>query len=183
MRRFALILGMLLTLTAGVWGSALAVASACCTHESAAPSAPDEHDCCRANAGQSNAHHSESQATSHDAAHENSATEDQGQEAHAGMNCCGADVSSPTENAPAAAGQHGLSCAECCAGGSGRTPATAIVVAPEQHKVKRDAGSDSACAGDLFASAPDHVSHFAPTRHAPPAPAERRHVLIGVFLI
>jgi hypothetical protein len=181
MRRFALILGMLLTLTAGVWGSALA-ASAWCMHAAVAPAAPDEHDCCRANLGQSNAHHAESRETSHDAAHEDPATEDQAHAAHAGMNCGVADASATPEGAPATLIHRGLSCADCCAGGSQQTPATAVFVAPEQHKVKR-AASDSASAGDLFAHAPVRVSHLAATQHAPPVPPERRHILISVFLI
>lgn len=174
---------MFLTLTAGVWGSALAAASAWCMHEAGALAAPDEHDCCRTNIDNRNAHHAESQATPHDAAHENPATGKQSDEAHAGMNCGGADASAMPETAPVAFGQRGLSCAGCCAGGSGHTPATALVVAPEQNKVKRDAGSDSACPGDLFAPVPSYVSHLAHRQHAPPAPPERRHVLIGVFLI
>jgi hypothetical protein len=183
MRRFAFILGMLLTLTAGVWGSALA-ASAWCMHETSAPSAPDEHDCCRAKLGESNAHHSEAQGTSHDdAVHENSTTEDESHNAHAGMNCDGANASATPEHAPAALVQHGLSCAECCAGGSRQAPATAVFVAPEQNKVKRAAANDSTGAGDLFAHAPIRVSHLAATQHAPPVPPERRHVLISVFLI
>jgi hypothetical protein len=182
MRRLTLIFGIFLTLTAGVWSSALA-ASAWCMHEASAPSAPDEHDCCRAKIGESNEHHSESQGTSHDASHEKSTTRNQAHESHAGMNC-GDVVDSSTHETPAVAlSQGGLSCGECCAGGSGRTPTTAVVIVPEQHKVKRDAASDSAGTRDLFAPASARVSHFAPSQHAPPAPPERRHALIGVFLI
>jgi hypothetical protein len=99
------------------------------------------------------------------------------------MNCGGADASSTSELGAVAMGERGLSCAECCAGGSGQTPATAVVVAPEQNKVKRDAGSNSVGARNLFAPAASSVSHLAPSQHAPPAPTERRHVLMGVFLI
>lgn len=183
MRRFALIFGILLTLTASVWGSALAAASAWCMHEAGASSASDEHDCCRANIADSDEHHSPSHETSDDAAHETSTTHDQEREAHAGMNCGGAEAASTPETAHAALGQRMQSCVECCAGGSGQTPATVVVVAPEQYKVKRDAGSDSAGVSDLFALAPAHVSNPAPTQHAPPTPPERRHILINVFRI
>lgn len=174
---------MLLTLAAGVWGSALAAASDLCMHEAGAPPASDEHDCCRANIGESNAHHSEPQGTSHDAAHENSNNEGQAHAAHAGTDCGGASAASTPEHATAALVRRGLSCAECCAGGSPRAPATAVFVAPEQHKVRRAAASGSACAGDLFAPARVHLSHLAATQHAPPASPERRHILINVFLI
>ncbi|HZG52961.1 MAG TPA: hypothetical protein VEZ40_12565, partial [Pyrinomonadaceae bacterium] len=73
MRRLALIFGMFLTLTAGVWSSAPADAAARCLHdEASAPSAPDEHDCCRAKIGEQNARRTASQDASHDAGHEKS---------------------------------------------------------------------------------------------------------------
>lgn len=174
---------MLLTLTAGVWSSALAAAAsaAWCMHESSAPAAPDAHDCCRAKIGEPDTQHSESTQTSHDASHETSTTHDQANESHAGMNCGGAKDSSTLEIDAASFG--GLSCADCCAGGSSKTPATAVFVAPEQNKVKRDASGGAERASDLFASTTLYVSHLAPSQHAPPAPAGRRHVLLGVFLI
>jgi len=168
-------------LTSGVWSSALAAASAWCSHEAGAAS--DEHDCCRADIGDSNAHHAEAADAPHDAAPEHPTTRNQPAEAHAGMNCSGAHASPPPESAPVALVQAGRTCAECCAGGSGQTPATVYVIAPEQNKVKRDAGGDSAGASALFASSLVHVSHLAPTQHAPPVPPERRHILIGVFRI
>jgi hypothetical protein len=191
MRRLALIFGMLLTLTTGVWSGAHAAASAWCVHEASAPSAPDEHDCCRAKTGESNAGHGASQRASHDASHESSNTRrensnarEQARAPRAGMNCASAgEASGARENGAAALVRQGLSCAECCAGGSGQTPAAAASVAPEQNKVRRAAGSNSTAARHLFASAPSHVSHLAPTQHAPPAPLERRHILNGVFLI
>jgi hypothetical protein len=186
MRRLALIFGMLLTLTAGVWGSALAAASAWCTHDDAsAPAAPDEHDCCRAKIGEPDAHHSGSQQTSHDdASHEKSNTHAQAGESHAGMNCGGAEDSASPEIGVGSLGVRGLSsCAACCAGGSSKTPATAVVVAPEQNKGKRVASGDCASASRLFAPVTLDVSHLAPSQHAPPSSPERRHVLISVFLI
>lgn len=183
MRRFALIFGLLLMLTSGMWSSVVpAAASAWCSHEAGAASASDEHDCCRADIGNSDAHHAESAETPHAAAHERSTTQNQPAEAHAGMNCGGAHASPPPESSPVALVHAEQTCAECCAGGSGQTPATAVVGTPEQNKVKRDAGGDSAGASDLFALSPVHVSPLAPTQHAPPA-AERRHVLISVFRI
>ncbi|HEX8127810.1 MAG TPA: hypothetical protein VF527_01830 [Pyrinomonadaceae bacterium] len=184
MRRLALIYGMLLTLTAGVWSSALAVTSASCLHEEGAPAASDEHDCCRADISGSNAEQPAScnalQQTSADASHDTSTASDQADDAHDGMSCA---ASSPaTETRPAAVSGL-LSCAECCAGGSGQTPATVAFVTPEQNKVKRAAGSDAAGASDLFPPSPAHVSHLAPTQHAPPSPPERRHILISIFLI
>ncbi|HZG54496.1 MAG TPA: hypothetical protein VEZ40_20510, partial [Pyrinomonadaceae bacterium] len=101
--------------------------------------------------------------------------------AHSGMDCADDAAAATPEIRVAARG--GRSCAECCAGGSGQTPATAVVVAPEQTRVKRDAVSESARARHLFAPAPPHLSHLAPSQHAPPAPLERRHLLLGVFLI
>jgi hypothetical protein len=182
---------MLLTLTAGVWGGALAsAASAWCAHEAAgATRATDGHDCCRARIGDSDAHHPESQATAHDASttrHENSTARQQADEAHAGMNCAaGADttVATPDTGAASLVARGLPSCAECCAGGSGQTPAAAFVVAPEAGKVKRDAGVASASARHLFAPASSHVSPLAPSQHAPPAPPGHRHILISVFLI
>ncbi|HLL16298.1 MAG TPA: hypothetical protein VK388_14630 [Pyrinomonadaceae bacterium] len=179
MRRFSLIFGMLLTFTAVAWGSAQA--AEWCAHEAGAPSASDEHDCCRAKIGGSDAGHSPSQETSHDASHENLTTRNQAEASHAGMNCGRADAASTTETGNSAFA--GLSCAECCAGGSGQTPATAAVVAPEQNKVKRDAGRACARSRDLFAPAALDVSRLAPSQHAPPAPPSHRHILLGVFLI
>ncbi|HLL71677.1 MAG TPA: hypothetical protein VK363_09610, partial [Pyrinomonadaceae bacterium] len=69
MRRTALIFGMLLTLTAGVWTSALAAAAVWCAPADAVV-ASDEHDCCIAKVGKSNAHHAESQEIQHEATHE-----------------------------------------------------------------------------------------------------------------
>lgn len=179
MRRFSLIFGMLLTLAAVAWGGAQA--AEWCLHEAGAASASDEHDCCRAKIGGSDRGHSASQGTSHDAPHENSTAQKQAGESHAGMNCGRADAASTPETQAYAFVAHGLSCAECCVDGSGQTPATAAVVAPEQNKIKRDAGRASA--RDLFAPAALYVSHLAPTQHAPPSPPGHRHILIGVFLI
>jgi hypothetical protein len=189
MRRLVLIFGMLLTLTAGVWGNALAAASAWCAHEASAPAAPaasDEHDCCRAKIGAPDTHHSNSQQTSHDASHEKTNAHARAGESHAGMNCGGAEEASSTpEIGGASLAARGLSsCAACCAGGSSKTPATAIFAAPEQNKVKRvEDGACCAGASRLFASVTLDVSHLAPSQHAPPASPERRHVLLGVFLI
>jgi hypothetical protein len=186
MRRSALIFGLLLTLTAGVWGNALAAAaSAWCAHEAdgiVAADASDEHDCCRAKIGEPDTYHSQSPQTSHDAAHEKSTTHDQAAESHAGMDCGGAKAFS-TPDIDAAASLGGRSCVECCAGVPGKTPATAVFVTPEQNKLKRDAGGDCAGASDLFASVTLDVSRLAPSQHAPPAPPGRRHILISVFLI
>lgn len=180
MRRLSLIFGMLLTLTAVAWGSAL-VADEWCAHEAGAPSASDEHDCCRARIGEPDAGHSPSQETSHDASHENLTTQNQAEASHAGMNCGRANAASTTETEDSASA--GLSCAECCVGGSGQTPATVLLVAPEQNKVKRDAGRACARSRDLFAPATLDVSHFAPPQHSPPVPHGQRHILISVFLI
>jgi len=184
MRRLALIFGMFLTLSAGVWSSASAAAFASCMHDASAMPAPDEHDCCRAQIGEPDAPHAAPGETSHgEAAHENSSTDNQAQESHAGTDCAGAAASTARETGVVAMSERGLSCAECCVGGSGQTPATAAVVAPEQNKIKRDAGSASARERDAFPPASSPVSHLAPSQHAPPAHPERRHVLIGVFLI
>jgi len=189
MRRTALIFGLLLTLTAGVWGGALAsAASAWCSHEAGETSdAADAHDCCRARIGNSAAaHHSDPQPAPHDASttrHERSNARNQIDQSHAGMTCDGAASASTTETDAPALGARGLSCADCCAGGSSETPATAFVVAPEQGKVKRDAASASVGARERNAPAPSHVSHLAPSQHAPPVPPDRRHILISVFLI
>jgi hypothetical protein len=179
MRRFSLIFGMLLTLTAVVWGSALA--AGWCTHEADAPSVSGEHDCCRAKIGDLDAGHTPSQGTSHDASHENSTARKQAEASHAGMNCGRANAASTPETQASAFVAHGLTCAECCVDNSGQTPATAALVAPEQNKIKRDAGRASA--RDLFTPAALYVSHLAPTQHAPPSPPGLRHILIGVFLI
>jgi hypothetical protein len=178
MRRFSLILGMLLTLAAIAWGSAQA--AGWCLHEAGAPSASGEHDCCRAKIGGSDAGHSPSRGASH----ENPTARKQAGESHAGMNCGRGDAAASTPETQAYAFvAHGLSCAECCVDGSGQAPATAAVVAPEQNKIKRDAGRASARARGLFSPAALYVSHLAPTQHAPPSPPGHRHILIGVFLI
>lgn len=182
MRRTTLIFGMLLTLTAGVWTSALAAAARWCAHDanaSAVAVASDEHDCCIAKVGKSNAHHSESREIPHEATHEPSTTQTQAA-SHDEMNCDGA---SDSAHETAVSGQRGLSCLECCAGGSGQTPATPVVVAPEQGKVKRDAANATTFARQLFAPAALCVSHLSPTQHAPPPKEQRRHILISVFLI
>lgn len=182
MRRLALIFGLALTLTAGMWSSALAAAAAWCAHEAdAAAAASDEHDCCRAKIGEPDAHHSASPQTSHDAAHKPSTTHGQAGATRAATDCGGAESSSTTEITVASLG--GRSCVECCAGVPGKTPAPAVFVTPEQGKVKRDAGDNCASASDLFASVTLDVSHLAPSQHAPPAPPGRRHILISVFLI
>jgi hypothetical protein len=182
MRRLILIFGMFLTLTAGVWSS-VPVAAASCPHEASAPDASAGHDCCRANAGEPDTSHFASQGSSHEeAAHVKSNTLSQAHGAPARTHC--ADASAAPEIDAVALGQGGLllsSCADCCAGDAGQTPATAFVAAPEPNKVKRVAGSDAACA--LFARAPSYISHLAPSQHAPPAPPARRHILLGLFLI
>jgi hypothetical protein len=193
MRRLALISGLLLTLTAGVWSSALAaVVSACCANETSASAAlapaADEHDCCRAKLGKSNAPHSEhSDSTGHSpeaATREHaSSPESQTTRAHEGMDCEGAEDRERESKATEAFGERGRSCLECCAGRTGQMPVTATPGAPEQNKVKRAAAHISAAARDSFAPTASGVSHLAPSQHAPPAPRERRHKLISVFLI
>jgi hypothetical protein len=190
MRRTALIFGLLLTLTAGVWGSALAaVAAACCLNDASASAdaAPvaDEHDCCRAKLGESNAPHSESNEPSHAeaATHEHAlAPEPPADDSHAGMDCeAGAE---PESGAKAAAfGESGRSCLECCAGRSNQMPTTATISAPEPNKVKRTTTHAPVGAQDSFAPGAHGVAHLSPSQHAPPAPRERRHKLINVFLI
>ncbi|HLL71899.1 MAG TPA: hypothetical protein VK363_10725, partial [Pyrinomonadaceae bacterium] len=146
--------------------------------------ASDEHDCCIAKVGKSNAHHAESQEIQHEATHEQASTQTQTAAPHAGMDCDGVgDSARDAHAANAAIGERGLSCFECCAGGSGQTPATAVVVAPEQTKVKRDAANATAHMRQLFAPASLDISHLAPSQHAPPHKEQRRHILISVFLI
>jgi hypothetical protein len=181
MRRTALIFGMLLTLTAGAWTNVLAAAAAWCAP---AATAPAEHDCCVARIGKSSAHHSASPEISHEASHGQSTTHTQAAASHAAMNCGGAGGSArETREAASVSSERGLSCFECCAGRNGQTPATAVVVAPEQSKVKRDAANATLHARSLFAHASLNVSHLAPSQHAPPANEQRRHILISVFLI
>ncbi|HZH31055.1 MAG TPA: hypothetical protein VEY11_09865 [Pyrinomonadaceae bacterium] len=203
MRRLALIYGILLTLTAGVWGSALAAASEWCMHAgSSAPAASDEHDCCRAKIGAPDAAHpaahddasgrasrdasthdaSTPDVSTHNASHVESNTLNQAA-AHAGVNCVDADAAADAMPAIRAATASGLSCAECCAGNSGQTPATPLSVAPEQSKFKRAAESVRAGTYGFYAFSPSRISHLAPTQHAPPASTERRYILISVFLI
>ncbi|HEY9403510.1 MAG TPA: hypothetical protein VIQ24_12675, partial [Pyrinomonadaceae bacterium] len=98
MRRLSLIFGMLLAITAVAWGSAQA--AEWCAHEAGAPSASDEHDCCRARIGESDAEHSPSQETSHDASHENLTTRNQAGESHAEMNCGRANAASTPASTP-----------------------------------------------------------------------------------
>ena len=183
---------MFLTLTAGVWSSALAaVASSWCMHDmgvSEADVAPasGEHDCCRAKLDDANAPHSESSEHAHEAAttHENSSSpEPQADGAHAQMDCALTKEPEAGSRSAAAFGERGRSCFECCAGRANQTPATAAISAPEQNKVKRAAANASACANELFVPGAHGVSHLAPSQHAPPVPRERRHVLISVFLI
>jgi len=187
MRRTALIFGILLTLTAGVWTSALAAAARWCALSSCAPAAvavaPDEHDCCIAKVGKPDAHHAESPGDSHEATHEPATTQAQTPAPHGEMNCDGASDSVRKTHEAALSVEGGLSCFECCAGGSGRTPATPVVVTPEQGKVKRDAADATTNARQLFAPAAHGISHLAPTQHAPPHKEQRRHILISVFLI
>ena len=180
---------MLLTLTAGAWTNALAAAAAWCAHDASALAVTsDEHDCCVAKVGAGNAHHSRSPEISHEATHEQQRTQTQAAASHAEMNCDNAGDSArgtheEDEAAAAVMASRGLSCFECCAGGSGQTPATAVVVAPEQSKVKRDAANATTHARDLFAPASLNVSHLGPSQHAPPPGEQRRHILISVFLI
>lgn len=195
-RRLALISGMLLTLTAGVWGSALA-ASAGCLHDMSADAAPasDEHDCCRARIGASNtlpSEHSPATEHAHDAEATHAPSQPQSGGAHARtarMDCEAAETQVETRAGEAkslaaeAFGEGGRSCFECCAGRANQLPATATISAPEQHRVKRAASNASVCAHDLFAPAASGVAHLTPSQHAPPAPHERRHMLISVFLI
>jgi len=180
MRRLALIFGMLLTLTAGVWSSALA--AGWCLHEASAPVASDEHDCCRARIGGSNSLDSESPDDSHGATHDKSVSQNQVVESHAEMHCAGAEESVRQTKALAVV-ERGLSCFECCANRPGQMPTTATIVAPEQNKVKRAAGNASVSARYLFAPTALDVSHLAPSQHAPPPTEQSRHMLISVFLI
>lgn len=191
---------MFLTLTAGVWGGALAAfaSSAWCLHDmnaSEADVAPasDEHDCCRARLGDANATHSESTEHSHDdaATHEDALSQTQANNPHAEMDCASAQgpesesAEGPESESKATAvfGERGPSCFECCAGRANQTPITATFGAPEQNKIKRDGASAPVNAHDLFAPAAHGISHLTPSQHAPPMPAGRRHVLLSVFLI
>lgn len=196
MRRPALICGLLLTLSAGVWSGALAaVADACCTNDAgvaaATATASDEHDCCRAKFGEPDAPHTESTEHAHAVAaptHEvELAPEPQADNSHAGMDCEAAARSQSGATAVEAerAGfvERGGSCFECCAGRSKQMPTTATVSAPEPNKVKRAAAHASPAARHSFARVAQGVAHLSPTQHAPPARGERRHKLINVFLI
>jgi hypothetical protein len=189
MRRLLLIYGMLLTLTAGVWSSALvAVASAWCMHganASNAAQASDEHDCCRAKTGEPDAPHSESTAHAHDAdaSHENALSQTETSDSHAGMNCAAAEKPENESKAASAFGEGVRSCFECCAGRANQTPTNATLNAPEQNRVKRAPTHASVSARDLFAPVAQGVSQHAPSQHAPPTSGERRHKLINVFLI
>jgi hypothetical protein len=193
MRRTTLIFGLFLTLTAGVWGSALAaVADACCmnethAHDATTSPAPDEHDCCRAKLYESNAPSSDSTKHSHHAAktHEDAPSpQPQAVNSHAQMDCVGGEAPEREAKATKVAAfvERGRSCLECCAGRTGQVPAKSTVSAPEPNRVKRAAAHVSV-ARDSFAPGTQGVSHLTPSQHAPPAPRERRHILIGIFLI
>jgi hypothetical protein len=190
MRRPALIFGLLLTLTAGVWSGALAaVVAACCSNDAsalavAAP-ASDEHDCCRAKFDSSNPSHAESTEHAHAVAatHEDApAPEPQADASHAKMDCeSAAESESGAESAVFV--ESGRSCFECCAGRTRQMPTTATLGAPEPNKMKRPAAHASVGARHSFAPGAQGVAHLSPSQHAPPAPRERRHKLINVFLI
>jgi hypothetical protein len=189
MRRLALIFGLLLTLTAGVWSGALAaVAAACCSNDASASvvatPASDEHDCCRAKLGESNAPHAESDEHAHAAlaATHADAPAPQTDGAHAGADCEAAAESEGGANG-AAFVEGGRSCSECCAGRTKQMPTTATLAAPELNKAKRAATHAPVGARDSFAPTASGVAHLSPSQHAPPAPRERRHKLINVFLI
>jgi len=180
MRRRALIFGILLTLTASVWSGALA-AAASCLHEANAV-ASVEHDCCRAKIGEPDTHHSEATEDAHAATHGQSISQNQAPGSHAGMNCGGAEKSA-REPKVTAFGERNLSCFACCANRPGGMPVMAVVSAPEQNKVKRDAGNAQSNPRAIFAPTAHDVSHLAPTQHAPPPTEQRRHLLISVYLI
>jgi hypothetical protein len=198
MRRTALISGLLLTLTASVWGSALAaVSDACCMNDASAPNdvaaaapASDEHDCCRAKLDGSNAPHSQSNEHAHASVattHEDApASKPQAEATHTGMDCMGAaEPESGATVAATAVGfvERGRSCFECCAGRGKQMPTTATTSAPEPNKAKRAALNVADAARHSFAHGAQGVAHLSPSQHAPPAPGERRHKLINVFLI
>jgi hypothetical protein len=194
MRRQALICGIILSLTAGMWSSALAaVASACCMDETSAPllaAAPssDEHDCCVVKPGEPDAPHSESIEHAHEAAatQDSEPPEPQAEAAHAGMDCANSKEPSGAGKSEAQAAvfdERGRSCAACCAGGGKQMPTTAAFSAPEPNKVKRAAPNVATRARVLFAPDASGVAHLKPSQHAPPAPRERRHMLNSVFLI
>jgi hypothetical protein len=183
---------MFLTLTAGMWGGALAAfaSSAWCTHDmiaSEADAAPasDEHDCCRARFADANAPHSGSEERSHhaDATRAGALSQTQPNNSHAEMDCARARGPESESKVAAAFGERGRSCLECCAGRANQTPITATFSAPEQSKMKRDGANARVNAHDLFAPDAHGVSHLTPSQHAPPVPAGRRHALISVFLI
>ncbi|HEY0100808.1 MAG TPA: hypothetical protein VGB76_17815 [Pyrinomonadaceae bacterium] len=189
MRRTALIFGLLLTLTAGVWSSALAaVVYACCADETSAAStvaalpAPDEHDCCRARFAEPGAPPAEATGHAHEAAtHEDELSPaPQVESSHAGMDC--ANSKEPESDARVTAFGERL-CSECCVGRGNQVPTTATFSAPEQNRAKRDAASVYVNARELFAPGTQGVAHLSPSQHAPPASRERRHILISVFLI
>ena len=194
MRRLAIICGLLLALSAGVWGGAFAaVASACCLSAAAGETAPasDEHDCCRAKIGESNASHTESTGHAHAGTaatrEDELAPEPQADGSHAGLDCEAAAASGGGANAVEAKAvcfaERGHSCLECCAGRGKQMPTTATVSAPEPNKVKRGGAHASSGTHRSFAHGAQDVAHLSPSQHAPPAPGERRHKLINVFLI
>lgn len=160
MRRLVSIIGItLLALLVGGWGSVFAAAF--CPHMAA--TAAEDHSCCLAKIESAGEHHSNNHQATHGA---------------------------KTEQTSAACHLHGdaaalspvaATCAHCV--GQNELPATPASVR-ELTLQKRGAGKMIGQAvTPLALPLAVSIQPFAPTQHAPPAPAGRKHLLLSVFLI
>lgn len=158
MRRLVSSIGItLLALLVGGWGSV--VAAAFCPHMAANQAQAEDHSCCLAKREGVGANHSSSH---HHATH-----------------------GAKKKQASAASHLHHDSVAGTCEHcvGQNEFPAT-TASARELTSQKRDAGKMIAqSVMPLALPVAVSLSRFAPTQHAPPKPAFRKHLLLSVFLI
>lgn len=163
MRRLVSQLGIiLLALVVGGWGNALAAAF--CPHMAASQpqAAAEVRDSCHAKIESASTHHSSSHHQAMHAAKTRQASDSHLQDA-------------------AAFGPIAGTCAHCVSqSGLPATPASAR----ELTLQKRGAGKLAGHAMTPFAPpVAVSISQFAPTQHAPPAHAGRKHLFLSVFLI
>jgi hypothetical protein len=170
MRRFVSYMGIIL-LALLLSGAGSTLAAALCPHAGTNQALPmaEDHSCCLAKLETKDTHEH------HRGSHQQAA---QDKAEHCSQTKPAAQFQGGEQ---AAIGQAAESCAHCVR--QGELPSAPASVR-ELTLQKRDAGKAVELKTTLAApSVAISVSHFVPSQHAPPGTANRKHLLLGVFLI
>lgn len=167
MRRFVSCIGLtLLALLVSGWGSMLA--ATLCPHAgtSQTQAVAEDHSACHAKIEKTKEHHSNSSGS--EALHTAKTKLTPVLRLHGGNNT--ASFVQPAE-----------SCTHCVS--QNELPATPAASVQELALQKRDAGKAVEQTTTLVSPSMAFTAQFAPTQHAPPGLTNRKHILLGVFLI